>query len=80
MKPTILYTSGINEITDLAKEQNYFGACTAYFEFIHDRLPDKPINHPNVYFMESRAILSKDNAAGAIVFHIREIYRNYVNK
>ncbi|XP_033318780.1 DNA primase large subunit-like [Bombus bifarius] len=55
--------ASINEITDLAKEQNYFGACTAYFEFIHDRLPDKPINHPNVYFMESRAILSKDNAA-----------------
>ncbi|XP_043794913.1 DNA primase large subunit-like isoform X2 [Apis laboriosa] len=52
--------ASINEITELAKNDNYFGACTAYFKVLHNRLPDKPIIHPNGYFLESRAILTKD--------------------
>ncbi|KAF3430233.1 hypothetical protein E2986_05477 [Frieseomelitta varia] len=56
----ILYISAINEIADLAREQNYLGACTAYFKFIHKRMPDKLISHPNVYFAESRVILANN--------------------
>lgn len=52
--------ASINEITELAKSDNYFGACTAYFKVLHNRLPDKPIIHPNGYFLESRTILIKD--------------------
>ncbi|XP_053978780.1 DNA primase large subunit-like isoform X1 [Hylaeus volcanicus] len=50
----------INDIADLAKDGHYHIACATYFEVLHNRLPDKPIIHPNIYFVESRAILAKD--------------------
>ncbi|CAL7943762.1 unnamed protein product [Xylocopa violacea] len=53
--------TGINDIAELAKEGNYLIACTKYFEILHNRLPDKAIVHPNGYFIESRAILTKDH-------------------
>nr|XP_033330204.1 DNA primase large subunit-like isoform X1 [Megalopta genalis]XP_033330205.1 DNA primase large subunit-like isoform X1 [Megalopta genalis] len=49
-----------NEIADLAKNGHYLIACTKYFEILHNRLPDKSIVHPNGYFIESRAILAKE--------------------
>lgn len=60
----IFYTSGINEIADLAKGGHYLLACQSYFKVVHNRLPNKPINNPNTYFAESRAILAKDNPPG----------------
>ena len=51
----------VNEIADLSKDGHYLIACTTYFNVLHNRLPDKPIIHPNGYFIESRAILAKDN-------------------
>lgn len=51
----------INEIADLAKGGHYLLACQSYFKVVHNRLPNKPINNPNTYFAESRAILAKDN-------------------
>ena len=68
-----MYISAINEIADLAREQNYLGACTAYFKFIHKRMPDKLISHPNVYFAESRVILA-NNATGIVTFYIKKLY------
>ncbi|XP_031835959.1 DNA primase large subunit [Nomia melanderi] len=54
--------TNINEIADLSKHGHYLIACTKYFEVLHTRLPDKPIIHPNGYFVESRAILAKDES------------------
>lgn len=54
-------TPTINEIAELVKERNYHIACAAYFKAVHNQLPEKPILHPNGYFMESRAILAKKN-------------------
>ncbi|XP_017875247.1 DNA primase large subunit-like [Ceratina calcarata] len=51
----------IGEIAELVKERNYHIACAAYFKAAHNQLPEKPILHPNGYFMESRAILAKKN-------------------
>ncbi|XP_078033290.1 DNA primase large subunit isoform X2 [Augochlora pura] len=50
----------VNEIAELARNGHYLIACTKYFEILHNRLPDKPINHPNGYFIESRSILAKE--------------------
>ncbi|XP_076240348.1 DNA primase large subunit [Calliopsis andreniformis] len=50
----------VTEIADLAKDGHYLIACTTYFKVLHNRLPYKPIVHPNGYFIESRAILAKD--------------------
>lgn len=68
-----MYILAINEIADFTKEQNYLGACTAYFKFIHKRMPDKLISHPNVYFAESRVILA-NNATGIMMFHIKKLH------
>ncbi|XP_076624731.1 DNA primase large subunit [Colletes latitarsis] len=53
----------VNEIADLAKAGHYNIACRTYFEVSHNLVPEKSIIiiHPNVYFTESRAILTKDN-------------------
>lgn len=60
----VFRASGVNEIADLSKDGHYLIACTTYFNVLHNRLPDKPIAHPNGYFIESRAILAKDNPTG----------------
>lgn len=52
---------GVNEIADLARSGDYLIACTTYFKITHNQLPSKAIIHPNVYFTESRAILSKND-------------------
>ncbi|CAK9819568.1 DNA primase large subunit [Anthophora quadrimaculata] len=55
--------ASINEIAELSKDWHYNIACTTYFKALHNRLPEKPIIHPNGYFVESRNILAKDNPA-----------------
>ncbi|XP_066588226.1 DNA primase large subunit-like [Prorops nasuta] len=51
----------IIEILELSKEGQYSLACTKYFEIFHKKLPERPIIHPNAYFLESRTILIKDD-------------------
>ncbi|KZC07086.1 PREDICTED: DNA primase large subunit-like [Dufourea novaeangliae] len=51
----------VNEIAELSKDGHYLIACTTYFKVLHNRLPDRAITHPNGYFVESRAILAKDD-------------------
>lgn len=52
----------MNEILDLAKDGQYHLACAKYFEVLHNKPASKPILHPNLYFAESRAILTGDDS------------------
>nr|XP_034178643.1 DNA primase large subunit-like [Osmia lignaria]XP_034178644.1 DNA primase large subunit-like [Osmia lignaria] len=52
----------VAEIVELANVGHYNIACATYFKIMHNQLPDKPIMHPNAYFAESRAILTKNDS------------------
>ncbi|KOC66508.1 DNA primase large subunit [Habropoda laboriosa] len=57
-----LSAANITEIAELAKDWHYNIACTTYFKALHNnRLPEKPVIHPNGYFLESRNIMAKDS-------------------
>lgn len=57
-----MYFSDVTEILDLAKDGQYHLACAKYFEVLHNKPASKPILHPNLYFAESRAILTGDDS------------------
>lgn len=79
----ILVSLAIAEMASLAKEGHYTLACTKYFEAVHKRLPDRPINHPNSYYAESRKIFTKDGIIKkkhSIVYLNSELERSFNRK
>ncbi|XP_043469059.1 DNA primase large subunit-like [Leptopilina heterotoma] len=54
-----LRSENVTEIADLATGGHYNLACQMCFDVTHKRPPGRPIVHPNVYYAESREILTK---------------------